>query len=223
MEDWYLSESDIFTLLDKEDKNFLLSFSSTKTYKRGQLILSAEDKADSVCYLHSGKVKTYFITKEGFEVTVLINYPHQLFALSAFYANGFRLAFHKAIKESVVRFIPTNIFTELIKRNQKMASAVFEIIGAKMHFVALLAQDLTKDVQSRLANLLLKMSYQNGNRSDYQVRITPNLTHEEIGTMINARRQTVTSVLCVFEREGLIKKNRNQIIIVDLERLKQLT
>jgi CRP-like cAMP-binding protein len=221
MENWYLKEADILKFLNKDEQKYLFSHSYTKQYKRNELFLLAGQETKSICYIHSGKVKTYFITKEGNEVTLFINYPCQLFGLSAFY-DTLRCANHKTLKDSLIRFIPTEIFDELVSRNQELAYSFIKIIGARMHFLALQIQDLTMDVQSRLANILLKMSYQNGIQSNDYLRITPNLTHEELGSFINARRQTVTSILNSFERDGIIRRSRDHIIIIDLEKLKAL-
>ncbi len=221
MQNWYLQEDDILAFLNKEELTKLFSRSYTKQYARNELFLLAGHETDSICYVHSGKVKTYFITKEGNEVTLFINYPHQLFGLSAFY-DSLRCANHKTLKDSLIRYIPSRVFDELVSRNQKLAYAFIKILGARMHFLALQIQDLTMGVQSRLANILLKMSYQNGIYSKNYLQITPNLTHEEIGSFINARRQTVTSILNSFERDGLIKRSKDQIIIIDFEKLKAL-
>jgi CRP/FNR family transcriptional regulator len=210
--------------LDKRESLHLLASSFAKTYKRNENVYSVGDRSENICYLHSGKVKIYLITEEGDEVIILIAYPHQLFALTAFYADGLWPFYCTAMKESLVRFIPKDVFSDIIARNHKFASTIIAIMGARMYHLALLIHDLfSRDVQSRLANLLLKISRQESVFSGTQVRIIADLTHEEIGNIINARRQTVTSALGVFEREGIIKKEGKQIIIVDLERLRHLT
>lgn len=53
--------------------------------------------------------------------------------------------------------------------------------------------------------------------------ISMELTHEDIANLIGSSRQTVTSTLRRFERNGLISFNRRHVVIIkDWERLQEL-
>jgi CRP/FNR family transcriptional regulator len=80
---------------------------------------------------------------------------------------------------------------------------------------------LAATVGGRLSRLLLKLARQIGEPlPEGGIRFPVLLSHEELASMIDATRETVTRLLCRFRKEGWISIDRSQVIVHDSERLK---
>jgi CRP-like cAMP-binding protein len=68
---------------------------------------------------------------------------------------------------------------------------------------------------------LLDNVWENGQKVGYEVMIPLNLTHQDMANLVATSRQTVTEVLSTLKKQSLIHCGRQQILIRDLEKLKQ--
>jgi CRP/FNR family transcriptional regulator len=58
---------------------------------------------------------------------------------------------------------------------------------------------------------------------DQDIHLSIQLTHQEIADMVGATRQTVTSVLSLLQRQGLVRLENRRIRIDSLELLDGMT
>ena len=77
-----------------------------------------------------------------------------------------------------------------------------------------------KDVKSRLNGFLKDWAEREGIRSGNETVLKNYLTHQDIAGLICATRQTVTQLLNDLESEGILAYTRQEIVIKDLQRLK---
>jgi len=79
-----------------------------------------------------------------------------------------------------------------------------------------------KDVRSRMALFLVRHAGHFGKQSIEGISFEATLTHEEIGLLIGAARQTVTSVLNDFRQRGLIHFDRRNWCIKNMKALQEI-
>ena len=100
---------DVMGLLTQHNTRWILS-----KYKENQIVCSQGDPADSVFYLHTGKVKVTVISKLGKEAIVAIRGPDEFCGEGALTGKPLRLASATAItrceimrleKESMIRLL----------------------------------------------------------------------------------------------------------------------
>jgi CRP/FNR family transcriptional regulator len=77
-------------------------------------------------------------------------------------------------------------------------------------------------VPERVASLLLRLSEIHGRVGPTGVLIDLRLTHQEIGNMVGATRETVTNVLNSMRIDGLIEIQRKRVRITAPDRLARL-
>lgn len=83
-----------------------------------------------------------------------------------------------------------------------------------------LASLLFRNVESRLAEFLLKATNRWGIPDPRGVLIAAPFTHQEMASMIGSTRETVTLTLGDLRRKGVIEIDRRRIVVLDREALK---
>jgi hypothetical protein len=76
---------------------------------------------------------------------------------------------------------------------------------------------------SPVAKLLLRLAKQFGIQEDGAMRLTHDLTQEEIAQLVGASRETVNKVLIDFDRRRWIRADGKSLLITDSERLMHRT
>ncbi|NIO00408.1 MAG: helix-turn-helix domain-containing protein, partial [Anaerolineae bacterium] len=71
------------------------------------------------------------------------------------------------------------------------------------------------DVYRRVACKLLELAEGHGVAEAEEVRISVPLTQQELATMVGATRESTNKALAAFRRQGLIRLQRGQIIVVN--------
>jgi CRP/FNR family transcriptional regulator, cyclic AMP receptor protein len=82
-----------------------------------------------------------------------------------------------------------------------------------------LADLIFTDVPGRVAKLLLERAQRFGTQDDGALRVTHELTQEEIAQLVGASRETVNKALAEFAHRGWIRLDDKAVWICDSERL----
>ena len=82
-----------------------------------------------------------------------------------------------------------------------------------------LADLIFTDVPGRVAKNLLQMAGKFGTRDGGVLRVTHDLTQEELAQLVGASRETVNKALADFASRGWLRLDGKSVIILDPERL----
>jgi CRP/FNR family cyclic AMP-dependent transcriptional regulator len=77
------------------------------------------------------------------------------------------------------------------------------------------AHAMSTDVPARLAKVLLRSARQFGVRQGGAVRVTLDLTQEELGQLVGSTRTTINKVLVTFQDRGWIRAEGQNLVIID--------
>nr|WP_315988337.1 Crp/Fnr family transcriptional regulator [Desulforamulus aquiferis] len=78
------------------------------------------------------------------------------------------------------------------------------------------------DTARRLAFTLLKMAEEHGVKQGTGVLINLNLTNQEFASLTGSSRETINRMLNSFKRAGAIDIDRQQIIVLNRNKLEEL-
>ena len=82
-----------------------------------------------------------------------------------------------------------------------------------------LADLIFTDVPGRVAKQLLQLAQRFGTQEGGAMRVTHDLTQEEIAQLVGASRETVNKALADFAHRGWIRLEGKSVLICDSERL----
>ena len=103
-----------------------------------------------------------------------------------------------------------------------MAITILEVVSKRLRYTTTQAESLAfMDVYGRVAAKLLELADRYGVHSD-GIEINLSMTQSELASWVAVSRESVNTVLGVFKDQGIIDLDRGSIVILDLERLKEL-
>jgi CRP-like cAMP-binding protein len=190
---------------------------------RGQTLFRQGDPADSVLVLLAGKVKMSFANSAGQETLIRIHLPGSLLGLSALGSRGERELTATPIENVTVSSIPRPRFVELMARDGELGLFLARLLIDRLRSLhSRLGDAPGSTVEQRLAHALLVLSRDEASSLSAGPELTVALTHEELASVVNARRQTITEALGRFVRAGHIRVMKRRIVITDLDALAAL-
>ena len=95
-------------------------------------------------------------------------------------------------------------------------------MSRRLRQAQILIRDLAlHDAYSRLAGLILRLMRREGQATERGILLDLQLTRQEMASMIGTSRETVARILSRFQKEGIILLNKQQIIVLDEEKLRE--
>lgn len=176
--------------------------------KKQQLRL-AGDMEDAIYFIYEGLIKISYFSESGREYIVTI------------LKDGGIYSFHSeatayALKDSLVFLISMKNFKELLVEFPFLHFRMYKELGYILKRYNDLVMDLAfREVSSRLAKYLLECFPDD----DWT---THGLTVEELACHLGSARQTISTTLNRWERQGLIELMRGQMKITDREGILKL-
>lgn len=195
----------------------LLSVFNTKTYLKGQVIISEGDTAATLFFVNAGVVKVFKTSPEGKEQIIDIVKPGESFNDITVFSKGPAPYSAQALGITTeVYWIHKNDIMAFMEKNWKVAINALEVITHQKRALLVLIEDLSfKNVTGRVAKILL----QNTDPSQGGVH---RLTQYEMAAMAGTAREVVGRSLKSLEDSGAISLERHKIIVKNKEYLSQI-
>ncbi len=125
-------------------------------------------------------------------------------------------SFAEAIEDSVLCVMNRHDIEDLITKFPSIGVNLLRYLGQRvMELEARLEESSLRDMRSRVVSALLRLRESQG--GDLIV-----VTHQEIAETIGTHRETVTRTLTELRNNGLIRPERNHILITDMPKLQLL-
>jgi CRP/FNR family cyclic AMP-dependent transcriptional regulator len=114
--------------------------------------------------------------------------------------------------------LPRDVFRALIAAEPNVRDALLSSIAAELRRLTTHVEELHfLDVTGRLAARLVRLAAEAGEPApDGSIRLLPTLTQGELAAMVGCTRQSANKLLGQFVDDGLIRLERDGIVVVDL-------
>lgn len=221
---WYLKKIKLFSSLSEDEMAEMGRITSMESVKKRQPLYLPGDPGDNVFLLKSGRVKVSQISEDGKEFTLAILEPGEIFGELEVFEGTQRDTMAEALEDTSICVIKKRDFEELLKKRPDLTLRLTKMIGLRLRRLESRITDLVfKDVPSRLAHLLLRLSGEFGVRDGAAIRLTIGITHQQMANLIGSTRETVTAILGDFKRQGLISLDERRVVILREKELEHLT
>lgn len=221
---WYVQNSRMLHHLDERTVDAMARQSAMAMYHAGEFLQEAGEPMSSVTFINSGRVKVYRTSREGKQQTIAILGPGDAFGEIGMVDSTIQDLYVEALEEVVVCRTSRDAFLGLASRDPALALRLAEAMGEKLHDARERIADFAfRDVHGRVANLVLAfLERERRLTSDPALdRIRTGLSHRELADMIGTRRESVTLALNTLERDGVIRVEDRQLIIIDAQALRE--
>ena len=203
-----------FTALSLQGQDALNSFAVNKTFKKGYRFHSGSSDCLGLMAMTGGQLRAFIISESGRELTLyrLTDGEVCLFTASCILKNANFDIFIETEKDSSCILIPSGALESVIKEppaqefiNALMAKRLSDVLW-------LIENAFFKSLDSRIAAFLVEQSALENSHA-------LSITHGEIAKHIGSAREAVSRMLKHFQSENLIKVERGQIVIADINGL----
>jgi CRP/FNR family transcriptional regulator len=193
-------------------------------FPKNAVLFSESHEPRGVFLLCRGRVKLSFSSAQGKTIIMRIAESGEILGVSATISGLPYMVSAETIEPSQIAFVKRDDFLRLVHTYGAAAFAITEQLAEKYMFACreLRSFNLAQSAAEKVAKLLLEWSARLGGPEDREVKITLGLTHEEMGQMIGASRETVTRVLMELKKRQVLRARGNTLTIRDRATLKKL-
>ncbi len=187
-----------------------------RTYAPGELIFLAGDVNEDVYLLIEGHVVIYRISLEGRRQILVQLHPGQAFnTVPPFLPTAESPSSAEALTQVLLYSIPKERFLQLVHDCPDLAIVILSDFASRLHHLTGLVEDLAlHSVPERLARFLLDHA-ESG-------EITHGWTYDDIAERLGTVRDVIGRSLRSFENEGLLRRERDRLVLLDRERLEEI-
>jgi len=212
----------LFAGLDADGLTSMTRGMRVRRFRRGETIFHLGDPGDALFIVMAGSIKITLPADTGDEAILATLRPGDFFGELALLDGAPRSATAVAIEATETYILPRDQFRVLIATEPVMREALLATLAAEVRRLTNHVEELHfLDITGRLASRLARLAAESGARrlADGSVQLAGPLTQGDLAAMIGCTRQSVNKLLGMFSEEGLIRLDRDRIVILDLEGL----
>src|SRR5664279_314737 len=177
-----------------------------REYRAKQIVYSQEDRADSVFYIHTGKVKVTVVSGRGKEAVVAVRGPDEFCGEGSLTGKPLRLASVIAMTPSEIVRLEKETIESLLHVEEKFADYFLRhLLTRTARVESDLVDQLFNSSEMRLARILLLLANYGVNMGPEPMPIKMN--QQMLAEMIGTTRARVSHFMNKFRKLGLINYN----------------
>jgi CRP/FNR family transcriptional regulator, cyclic AMP receptor protein len=207
--------------LEPEALDRLAASMRSRRFRRGEVIFHVGDPGDALFVIVSGEVKISLPSETGDEAILATLRTGDVFGELALLDGAPRSASATALTPTETVILPRDRFRELIATEAGVRDALLASIAGELRRLTTHVEELHfLDITGRLAAQLVRLAQDGGTPlADGSLRLRTNLTQADLAAMVGCTRQSVNKLLGQFTDDGLIRLERDAIVVTDLEGL----
>ncbi|MDU2657809.1 MAG: Crp/Fnr family transcriptional regulator [Clostridium perfringens] len=212
----------IFSTLSNEELLKIVNMTEHKSFKENDVLCREGEKSDKLFLIREGRVKICKITKEGKEQIVYVLSKGDFFGENnIFTSNNISNFSAYAITDVKLCILKKENLEKILIKNPEISLKIIQEMADRINSAENLAQTLaTRDVEARLATVLIEFMNKYGQKKEEGIYINLHLNREQIANYCGITRETVSRRLSKFDKLGIIKLQGNKgLIIKDKEAL----
>jgi CRP/FNR family cyclic AMP-dependent transcriptional regulator len=218
--DEVLARAGLFQGIDPEVAAPIIKELEYVDVSRGEVIFAEGEPGDSLYIVLSGKVKVSRRAQDGRENMLAVMGPSELIGELSLFDPGPRTATALAITDTRLAKLKQSMLRPWITQHPEIALQLLHVLARRLRRTNDIVADLIfTDVPGRVAKNLLQMAKKFGAREGDRIRVTHDLTQEELAQLVGASRETVNKALADFASRGWLRLEGKSVIILDPERL----
>jgi CRP/FNR family transcriptional regulator len=172
--------------------------------------------------IHSGSLKSVLLAEDGRDQVMGYHMPGELVGLDGI-GNDLYQCQTNALEDSEVCVMPFDRIERLGRDNTAFQHNVHRYLSREiMRQATVILSLVTMRAEQRLAAFLLDLSKRYDARGYSSREFVLRMTREEVGSYLSLQLETVSRLMALFQREGLIQFQGRVVKLLDRSALKQL-
>src|SRR4030095_725748 len=188
--------------------------------RKGEVVFSEGEPGDSLYIVLSGKVKIGRRATDGRQNLIALMGPSDMVGELSPFAAAPPTAVPPAVVDTRLARLRKQALRPWLTHRPEIAEQLLRVLARRLRRTNdALADLIFTDVPGRVAKNLLQMAGRFGTRDGGVLRVTHDLTQEELAQLVGAARETVSKALAAFASRGWLRLDGKSVIILDPERL----
>ena len=217
-----LEQVKLFAGLAAEDLVALAANLQRRRYGKGQFIFQQGDPGLCLYLVESGKVKIASFSSEGKGLVLNLLGPGDFFGELALLDGEPRSADAVAQEPCQLLLLQRDDFMDFLEARPHVAIKLLATVSRRLRHTTQQAEDIIFfDLPARLARVLLELAEAERTSVEGEWVIASRPTQAELAEMVGATRESVNKWLGAYEEQGLVRRERNQLVILQPEALRK--
>jgi CRP/FNR family transcriptional regulator/CRP/FNR family cyclic AMP-dependent transcriptional regulator len=207
----------LFAGLDEAQLEGVARQMRARRFRNGETIFHQDDPGDALHVVVEGAVKIVLPSAEDSEPAIMATLnPGDFFGALALLDGAPRSATAVALGRTETLVLRRDAFLELVDADRSLRRTLLASLSREIRSITAHVQDLHfLDLPGRLAKRILRESEGVAPGPDGGVRLAWPYTQSELAGMIGGSRQSVNRLLADLVGEGLIRLERDALVIPD--------
>jgi CRP-like cAMP-binding protein len=212
----------LFANMDREQTRALEASLTPLEFARGEVLFHEGERGDRLYVIERGKVKLGRRSNDGRENLLAVLGPGEMFGELSLFDPGPRTATATVVADAKVQELGHAELIVWLQTNPAVAKHLLESLARRLRRTNEALADLVfSDVPGRVAKALLDLSTRFGEPVDDGLRVTHDLTQEELAQLVGASRETVNKALADFAARGWVRREGRAVVLLDVDRLER--
>ena len=215
-----LARAGIFQGVDPEAVADLISDMESVRYPRGTTIFEEGDPGDRLYIITAGKIKLARHAPDGRENLLSVMGASDMFGELSIFDPGPRTSSAVCVTDVQAATMTSEMLRKWVDDYPSISQQLLRVLARRLRRTnSNLADLIFTDVPGRVAKALLQLARQFGSQESGLLRVTHDLTQEEIAQLVGASRETVNKALADFAHRGWLRLEGKSVLILEPERL----
>lgn len=218
-----LAESKLFGDLPRQDRQRIVQLCTRRRLTARQVVFREGDPGREMFIVVSGQLKVSVTSEDGKELSFFILNRNDIFGELALLDGERRSATITTIGPCELLALHHQDFQTLLKKHRLIGLKMLSILAGRVRATTRLYEhSVFIEIPGRLAGKLLELAEKHGTKVGEGLLIDLKLSQYELGTLINASRESVNKQLKTWESQGIIEMQHGKILLRNLPVLEAL-
>jgi len=216
-----LAGIDLIACLDEPARHALERRCLWRRWAAGEQIIDRETQSSDVYFVVSGRVRVIDYDDSGRREIIFDEIgPGGYFGELAAIDGEPRSANIVATEETVTALLSAEAFIEMLFQHRDVGLAFMRRLSEMIRQSTARIMDLsTLDAHNRIYSEMLRQARTGGGRPPNTAIIHPVPVHSDIAARVSTTRETVARVLSELTHKGLLQREHDSLVILDLGQL----
>lgn len=216
-----LKKINLFSFLNDTQITKVAGLVISRFYRAGRIIFFENEPGEAVFFLKSGRIKVSKGDDDGREQILHFVHPGEMFAEVVLFGDSSYPATAEVIEDAEVQLIRNRDMEQLVMEYPDIALGFLRTMSRRLRFAQRQINELAlMSTTRRMASMLLYLGAEQGMEIDRGIRIDISLTKQDLASLIGTSRETANRILSDFRKQKVIEVNKQDIVILNKEKLK---
>ena len=216
-----LRSCQLFAGMPSSELGSIAEITVVKTVPKGSYLFHEGDPSHGFYIVQTGAINVHRVNAVGKEQVIHVFRPGESFAEGTLGTDKGYPADARAVDESQVMLVQKNGMLALLRRQPELALRMLGSMSAHLRILVGQLEDLTlKDVETRLANWLLKRCPEPN--SEKPVKVVLTMTKRVLAAELGTVSETFSRTLATFREQKVVEVKGRTVIVVSPAKLASL-